>query len=77
MPMTATKPKPKRNTINTERLIHDFQLCQKFGYPCRFTVGRNTGYTPAVIKAMELRGYVVVKVHGNRYEITSHQLNQS
>ncbi|RDE60956.1 hypothetical protein [Aeromonas veronii] len=79
MPMTATKPKPKpkRNTINTERLIHDFQLCQKFGYPCRFTVGRNTGYTPAVIKAMERRGYVIAKVHGNCYEITSHLPNQS
>ncbi|MGL5129829.1 MAG: hypothetical protein ACRC7D_17195 [Aeromonas popoffii] len=77
MPMTATKPKPKRNTINTERLIHDFQLCQKFGYPCRFTVGRNTGYTPAVIKAMERRGYVIAKVHGNCDEITSHQPNQS
>lgn len=77
MPMTAAKPKPRRNTINTDRLIHDFQLCQQFRYPCRFTVGRNTGYTPAVIKALEQRGYVVVKVHNCCYEITGHQPTQS
>ncbi|MFB0723910.1 hypothetical protein ACEU6F_15180 [Aeromonas salmonicida] len=52
----------KRTTICIDRLIHDFQLCQHFGYPCRFTVGRNTGYGPSGVAALEKRGYTLVKV---------------
>ena len=30
--------------------------------PCRFIVGRNTGYGPSVVAALEKRGYTLVKV---------------
>lgn len=64
----------KRTTICTDRLIHDYQLCQHFGYPCRFTIGRNTGYGPAVVTALEKRGYTLVKVRKSCYEITGCQV---
>jgi hypothetical protein len=63
----------KRTTICIDRLFHDFQLCQHFGYPCRFTVGRNTGYGPSVVAALEKRGYTLVKVRKSCFEITGVQ----
>lgn len=71
--MAKPASKPKRLTIHIERLIHDFTLCQQFGYPCRFTVGRATGYTPTVVKAMQERGYQVVKLRPRHFEITGYQ----
>lgn len=63
----------KRTTICIDRLIHDFELCQHFCYPCRFTVGRNTGYGPGVVAALEKRGYTLIKVRKSCFEITGVQ----
>ena len=71
MPTTAPKParKPSRTSLITERLMADFAHCQRFSLPCRFSVGRYTGYSAGVVGALQRRGYVVVKVRGSQYEI--------
>ena len=75
MPAPAPKParKPSRTSLITERLMADFANCQRFSLPCRFSVGRYTGYSAGVVGALQRRGYVVVKVRGSQYEITGHQ----
>lgn len=75
MPAPAPKParKPSRTSLVTQRLMDDYAKCRQHHYPCRFSVGRYTGYSAGVVGALQRRGYVVVKVRGSQYEITGHQ----
>lgn len=62
----------KAKMTNTERLIANFEHCQKYGQDkCRFLVGRYTGNGASVVAALRRRGYTVEKLDSASYEITA------
>ena len=62
----------KAKLSNTDRLIANFEDCQRGGVDkCRFRVGKYTGNGPSVVAALRRRGYTVEKLNSASYEITA------
>lgn len=56
---------------NTDRLIKNYEACQRAGVICRFSVGKYTGNGPSVVAALRRRGYAVERLPSGSYEIAA------